>query len=159
MRGAGILVVCVGIFLPGCRSGVQPVSRDFLEGDDISNYRRIFELPPPEDVDVLNSIVIAHDSAPGVMTRDDWAFELIVPPEWIQKTARHLHLARAEEVNSAVTAINDRKQQPLRPWYAPRPISEYQLYYLTLTPVPYIQMMVDAQPEPDGRRHVFISKH
>ena len=159
MRGAGILAVCFGIFLAGCRSNVQPVSRHFLEGDDVANYRRIFELPPPDEVDVINSIVIAHDAAPGVMTRDDWAFELIAPTDWIHKTARHMHLARAEEATHALIAINDRKQQPLRPWYAPRPISEYQLYYFTLTRVPYIQMMVDARPEPDGRRKVFISKH
>ena len=159
MRGLGIAVACASVLLSGCRSSVQPVTRDYFEGDHVSNYRRIFELSPPEDVDVVNSLVIAYGAAPGVMTRDDWAFELVVPAEWIDKTARLMHLARAEEVTAAVDAINYRKEHPLRPWYAPSPITEYELYYLTLTSHPHIQMLVDAQPEPDGRRKVFISKH
>ena len=159
MCRVGITAACVGLALMGCRSYEGPTSRDYLEDDHVSNYRRIFELSPPEEVDVVNSVVIAHGAGRDTITRDDWEFELVVPREWIEKTARHMNLARGEEVTHAVSAINERKEQPIRPWYAPRPITEYELYYFTLTPVPYIQMLVEAQPQPDGRWRVFISKH
>ena len=159
MRSVGILAIGVCIALIGCRSYEEPAVRDYFEGDHVSNYRRVFQVSPPEDVDVLNSVVIAYGAGRDVMTRDDWAFELIVPREWIDKIRQRMLLARAEEVSHAVSAINERKDHPLRPWYAPKPVSEYELYYLTVTPVPYIQMLVDAEPESDGRWRVFISKH
>ena len=146
------------VLLAGCQTSEPLIAREYLEDDHVANYRRVFDLPPREDVDVLNSIVIAYGRKPGIITTDDWLFELVVPASWIERTARLMHLARAEDVNHAVAAINERKQMPLRDWYAPKPVSEYKLYYLSVTSVPYVHMLVESESQPDGRYRVFISK-
>jgi hypothetical protein len=154
----GIVVAAIAHLLLGCCSTDAPVARDYLEDDPVSNYRRVFGISPPEEIDVVNSVVVAYEARPGLYSRDDWAFELVAPDAWIARTARNLHLAPAESVNKAVVSINERKEQSLRPWYAPKPITEYELYYLLPTDTPHIHMLVDAEPEPDGRHRVFISK-
>jgi hypothetical protein len=160
MRAALAALICVSATLfCGCRSHIEVVPGQFFEDDHVSNYRLVFELSPTEDIDVLNSVIVTYDWRLGLNGADDWAFELIVPPAWVERTARVFHLSRGEGQNLAITAINQRKEHPIRSWYAPKPINDYELYYLDLTSIPYIHMLVDDEPELDGRLHVFISKH
>jgi hypothetical protein len=146
------------LLLAGCQSPGLPVARHYIEDDHVSNYRRVFNVSPPEEIDVINSVVIVYNSKPGGTRTDDWAFELSAPASWISRLAGNMHLLPAEAVNDAVASINDRKDHPVRAWYAPKPITEYELYYLSITRVPYVHMLVDIEPEPDGRRRVFLSK-
>lgn len=67
------------VFLGGCRSYTQNTPREYFEGDNAANYQRVFGEFVPPDVTVVNSVVVGHAWRPGVVTTDDFAFELIAP--------------------------------------------------------------------------------
>jgi hypothetical protein len=50
------------------------------------------------------------------------------------------------------------RREHARPWYAPKPLDQYELYR-DLTSVGYVHMLVQKETEPDGRQRVFVSKH
>lgn len=140
-------------FLGGCRTYTESTPRQYLEGDDPGNYRRVFKEDTPPDVTVHHSVVVAYSFRLGVVTTDDFEFELVVPPAWVDGWKKSLHLQ-----TTYLADIVARKNQPIRPWYAPKPITDYQAYR-DLTSVGYLHLLVDKTPEPDGRLHVFFSKH
>ncbi len=141
------------ITLSGCRSYTESTPRQYLEGDHASNYRRVFKEEVPRDVTVLNSVVVAYAWRPGVVTTDDFEFELLVPASWLASRQKSLRLQ--EQFTADIEA---RKNRPMRSWYAPKPFTSYEPYR-DLSSVGYVHMLVDKRVESDGRSHVFFSKH
>jgi hypothetical protein len=76
-RSTSAVVLCV--LLAGCQAYT------FLEQDHHENYRRVFAADPPEEVEVLNSVVVDYSWRPLVVTTDDWEFELLAPRWWIEE--------------------------------------------------------------------------
>ncbi len=142
-------VLAVGLFA-GCHRYVESTPRQILEGDDRGNYRRVFGREPEPDVAVLNSVVVAYSWRPGVVTSDDFEFELLVPDTWITGWMKSLF--------PSTLGLDRRKENPIRSWYLPKPLSAYECYR-DRSSVGYLHMLVDKSPEPDGRRRVFLSKH
>jgi len=141
----------------GCDSYSQSTPRRYLEGDNAANYQRVFESTVPKDVEVAHSVVVAYSMRPGVVTTDDWEFEIVAPQSWIDAQMKRIHLREADQLNGSL--IDHRKKHPIRDWYAPKPISSYNLYYLYVTSIPYVHMLVEKEARADGRHRVFISKH
>jgi hypothetical protein len=54
--------------------------------------------------------------------------------------------------------VEQRKNRPIRSWYAPKSIAEYDSYR-DLTSIGYFHMLVEKTAEPDGRFRAFVSKH
>ena len=69
-----ILVFCI-VMLSGCQRYAQNTPRIIHEGNNASNYQRVFDTSPPSDVTVINSIVISYSWRLGVVTTDDFEFE------------------------------------------------------------------------------------
>jgi hypothetical protein len=145
-----VLLVGVAVFLGGCRSYTHNTPREFFEGDNAANYRRIFNEAVPADVTVVNSVVVGYSWRPGVVTTDDFEFELIAPPSRINLWKTDLY--------PNTLGMAERKARPIRPWYAPKPLDTYRTYR-DLTSVGYVHLLEETQPEPDGRIRVFFSKH
>jgi hypothetical protein len=143
------LALAVGLFT-GCQRYVEATPRQVLEGDDRANYRRVFGREPGPDVLVVHSVVVAYSWRPGVVTSDDFEFELVVPDSWISDWKKSLFPSTFD--------LGYRKEHPIRTWYAPKPLAEYECYR-DRTSVGYLHMLVDKAREPDGRRRVFFSKH
>lgn len=139
--------------LAGCRAYTDSTPRRYLEGDDAADYRRVFREEVPKDVTVVHAVVVAYQWRPGVVTTDDFEFELVVPAAWLAKWKKALYLAQG-----AFPDVAARKNQPIRDWYAPKALGEYEAYR-DLTSVGYVHMLVDRTVEPDGRYRVFFSKH
>jgi hypothetical protein len=167
----------VSLLIVGCRSYAQNTPRTVLEGDDAANYRRVFGEPPFADVDILNSVVVSYSWRPGVVTTDDWEFEVLAPRAWIDRQVESLSLSRAEGSPSEDEMLADvearrplrvgyhwwavlaRKRRPIRAWYAPKPLAAYEVYYLGATSIPYVHMLIERDATSDGRHRVFLSKH
>ena len=162
----------------GCQSYARNTPRTFLEGDNRANYKRVFRENPSPDIEILNSVVVAYAWRPGVVTTDDWEFEILAPRMWVDQRIRALHLTSAGdsppekelladmEAHRPVTGatyhwpgIYERKLHPIRSWYAPKPLATYEIYYLGTTSIIYIHMLVDREVTSDARHRVFISKH
>src|SRR5687768_1237878 len=82
--------------LAGCRSYVESTPSKLLEGDDAANYARVFREPVPADVTVVNSAVVTYAFRPGVVTTDDFEFELLVPRQWTQKAVKRFYLWKSD---------------------------------------------------------------
>ncbi|MGC4072925.1 MAG: hypothetical protein QM760_10455 [Nibricoccus sp.] len=141
------------IGLSGCRSYTESTPSKTFEGDPAANYQRVFKEPVPPDVTVINSVVVGYSWRPGVVTTDDFEFELIVPSSWPARWQKTFHLKPG-----GADDAERRKNNPIRPWYAPKPIASYETYR-DMTSVGYVHMLVDKTAEADGRLRVFISKH
>jgi hypothetical protein len=148
-------LLTLAVALVACRSYTESTPRQFLEGDHAANYARVFGRDPPMGVTVLNSVVVAYSFRPGVVTTDDFEFELIVPRRWIEDYAKQLSKGDDEFKRSQLGA---RKDRPIRPWYAPKALEQYELYR-DYSSVGYLHMLVQKEPESDGRYRVFVSKH
>lgn len=142
--------------LAGCRPYVESTPSKVLEGDDPANYARVFREPLPSDVTVVNSVVVTYSFRPGVVTTDDFEFELIVPRSWIQKATKRFCLGKSE--GEFIQRKLGSRRKDARPWYAPKPLDQYDLYR-DATSVGYVHMLVQKEGEADGRQRVFISKH
>lgn len=142
--------------LAGCRSYVESTPRHYLEGDPPADYARIFRERIPSDVTVVNSAVVTYSFRPGVVTTDDFEFELIVPPQWIEEKAKRFYLSKSEE--EFVQRELGARRADARPWYAPKPLVGYYLYR-DPSSVGYVHMLVQKESEADGRLRLFISKH
>ncbi|MBC8095060.1 MAG: hypothetical protein H7Y43_04540 [Akkermansiaceae bacterium] len=140
----------------GCRSYVDSTPAQLREGDHLANYRRIFREPIPSHVTVVNSAVVTYSFRPGVVATDDFEFELLASPAWIQKKIRRYFLDKGED-DFIRDQLNRRRTQARR-WYAPGPLDQYDLYR-DGTSLGYVHMLVKREMESDGRRRVFISKH
>ena len=134
--------------LMGCQKDAQ------LEGDNAGNYRRVFGMSIPGDVDVVHSVVMTYPWRPFAVTTDDFEFELLAPRAWIVEHAKNL---RSGSENWIRKELGDRQSSRGRSWYAPKPIEAYELYR-DMTSVGYVHMLVDEEMV-NGRCRVFYSKH
>lgn len=152
---AGLCFLAVALLLSGCRTYTQSTPRDYFEGDHAANYSRIFGGAVPSEVTVLNSVVVGYAWRPGVVTTDDFEFELLAPPAtvqaWIKRWGLRTHF-------SDDPGIARRMQHPIRPWYAPGARGDYEAHR-DLSSVGYLHLLIAKTPEPDGRQRVFVSKH
>ncbi|MBL8803012.1 MAG: hypothetical protein JNN27_13500 [Planctomycetes bacterium] len=154
------MVVGLVVFVSRCDQRAAETPREYLESDHAANFERIFDKPVPEDVSIVNSLVVAYEWRLGVVTTDDWEIELLAPRKWVEELREELHLVPvARDWPEGPYSVAGRKQDPFRPWYAPRPLEDYEPYWLQLTSIPYRHMLVQREPEPDGRLRVFVSKH
>lgn len=153
MRCARSALLLVATLPAACQWYVQ---HTVLDTDMLADYERVFGCPVPSNVGVVRSMVVNYAWRPGVVTTDDWCFELLAPRAWIDLQLAELHLepARAEELG----LVPARDGGDLPAWYAPGPLESYEPYVLRLTSIPYVHMLVSSHPEPDGRYRVFTSK-
>jgi hypothetical protein len=140
-----------------CQSYTDATPRRVLDSDPSANYERVFDHPVPKDVEIVHSVVIAYSWRLGVVTTDDWAFEVVAPRSWIDEQIEELDLVSADS-SWGFEDLLQRKQSGLPEWYAPLPIDSYQRYVLLLTSIPYVHMLVSKTPEPDSRYRVFTRK-
>ena len=155
MRWFAILLF-VTIAVTGCQNYIESTPRKLLEGDNQANYQRVFGTIPDDDVIVINSVVVGYAWRPGVVTTDDFEFELLVTDERIKHWAKRFYLARVDS-EFCLRELANRKQEAIRPWYAPKPIDSYELYR-DATSVGYVHMLVDKELV-RGQSRVFLSKH
>src|SRR5688572_703509 len=132
------LLILVAAFA-GCKSYSESTPAKVLEDDHPANYTRVFREPVPSDVTVVNSVVATYSFRPGVVTTDDFEFELLVPLQWIQKKSKRFHLGKSdgEFIERQITSRRERA----RAWYAPKPLDQYDLYR-DPTSVGYVHMLV-----------------
>jgi hypothetical protein len=136
---------------------VESVPRKILEGNNNENYKRIFKAQPSDEIVVLNSVVIDYAWRLGVVTTDDWEFELIAPTTWVSNASDRFYLQK-DDSDSVKSEINRVFQKPIRPWYAINDIDKYELYR-DATSRGYVYMLVSKMPIENGKYHIFISKH
>jgi hypothetical protein len=153
-RALSLLILAATV--AGCMSYVESTPSKVLEGDDPANYARVFREPLPTGATVVNSAVVTYSFRPGVVTTDDFEFELLVSPLWIQKATKRFYLGKSE--GEFIQSQVDARRKDARPWYAPKPLDQYDLYR-DATSVGYVHMLVQKEGESDGRQRVFISKH
>lgn len=142
--------------LVACRRYAESTPVTHLEGDHPANYQRVFDEPVPADVTVVNSIIAAYSFRPGVVTTDDFEFELLVPQPWVEVKAKRFYLRAGD--NEFIRKEIASRQEKARPWYGAQKLEQFELYR-DITSVGYVHMLVRTEPEADGRRRVFISKH
>ncbi|MBI4518597.1 MAG: hypothetical protein HY699_22590 [Deltaproteobacteria bacterium] len=161
-----LALVLTCFVVSGCERCVHSVRAEEHEGDNEWNYQHVFGTRPPT-VTVINSVLISY-SYPwyrypcyaGVVTTDDFEFELLVPRRWIEERLRlfvPVGGLQKDEDAFARRRLGARKDHPFRPWYAPKPINSYDLYH-DLTSATYVHMLVDKEIVGD-RYRAFISKH
>ena len=139
-----------------CRQSAATIPRTILEGDHAGNYQRIFGESMPADVTVVNSIVVTYPARLGVVTTDDYEFEMTVPREWIGKVAKRCYLRKSPAEGDAF--IYNRRREKASLWYGPGALEGYECY-CDITSVGYVHLMVRKEAEADGRVRVFVSKH
>ena len=105
----------------------------------------------------MNAISDCKDS--GETTLPDFEIELIAPEQWILEKSEKLHLKKVEDENSYPYEIFSTRKERANDWYAPKDISKYDLYYLYITSIPYIHMLVDKEQVGEDQHRVFVSKH
>jgi hypothetical protein len=153
MQYALFPILAAIVLLAGCRSYTQSTSPEFFEDDSVANFRRVFMQEVPEDVTVLNSVVVGYSWRPGVVTSHDFEFEMLASERHIAAWQKKFYLRKGQTFG-----VEERKMRPIREWYAPKPFAEYEPYR-DASSAGYVHMLVDRTPEPDGRRRVFVSKH
>ena len=151
--GARVLLLLLGIGLVAC--GHDRIH----EGDHMVSFNRVFGESPPPHVDVVNSIVVEYRWRLGVVSTDDWEFEIVAPSTWIEQKKKAMDLGPVGDDSFAARDVSNRKTHAARSWYAPQPLEAYDAFYLTTTSIPYVHMLVEKQPQPDGRYRLFMSKH
>lgn len=155
MRSRLVLLFLM-VALTGCRHYADSTPRHFLEGDDPANYKRVFKSAVPKGVTVVHSVVVGYAWRPGVVTTDDFEFELLATKEWIGLWAKKFWLMKGDS-EFIRRELGGRKERSVRTWYAPESIDSYELYR-DCTNVGYAHMLVDKEKVGD-RRRVFFSKH
>jgi len=150
-----LLALC--LFFIGCRSYANSTPREIFEGNNSANYERAFKEQMPEGVAVLNSVVIGYAFRPGVVTTDDWEFEIIASYDWVLRFADKFHLQQGKD-GFVQYEIQRRLESPIREWYAVDALDEYELFR-DLTSVGYVHMMVSKNKTDGNNHHIYISKH
>lgn len=153
---AAVLAAGLMLAFAGCQQYANSTPATVLESDDAANYQRVFREAVPPGVDVVRSVVVTYGFRIGVVTTDDWAFEIVAPPAFVDRQKAKWQLGPA---GAAIGAIEARKANPIRPWYAPRPLAAYQALVVQATSVPYVHLLVERRAAPDGRVRLFMSKH
>lgn len=148
-------IICFILF-SGCGT-VKPVLH---EGNNFKNYESIFREKAPSNVEVLNSVYVTYSGWNfGVNTSPDWEIELIVPNKWLKDKIKDLHLRKVKKPKNRVLRLIEYRLKRAKKWYAPKSISSYDCYYLYLTSIPYVHMLVDKKTIKKNRHKVFLSKH
>jgi len=144
------------LFLAGCQ--LKTTIRD---DQPQAAYRSIFDEDVPSGTTVVNSVHATYSGGSiGTNTTADWEIELLTSDAWIAAKAKKMGLRKIASADSGMRSIiADRIKNRARAWYVPKDLNEYECYYLYLTSIPYVHMLVDRTVEPDGRRRVFLSKH
>lgn len=144
------------IIVAGCGT-VTPVHH---EGNNSENYKKIFDESIPSNVQVINSIYVTYSGFNiGLNTTPDWEIELIVSEKWIEDKVEELHLRKVTNpYYSKFDSIKNRLKNA-KDWYVPKPISNYDCYYLYPTSIAYVHMLVDKTPLGKDSYRVFLSKH
>jgi len=144
-----------------CGCFTSAMRYEFLERSHEANYKRVFNSEKPENIQIVNSVVVDYKWSPltmFVVGTDDWEFEIIAPRSWIDEKIKSLYLCEATNpVN--VDSIQDRKDNPIREWYAPKPLEVYESYYEFATSIDYVHMLVEKEKVTDNIYRVFVSKH
>ena len=83
--GVGLIAIALLSVLAGCQQYANSTSATVLESDDAANYERVFREAVPRDVDVVHSVVVTYAFRIGVVTTDDWAFEVLAPRSWVER--------------------------------------------------------------------------
>ena len=148
-----LFVLLLAAALVGCAQDTDSIPAHPLY-DNAGNYQRVFGTPVPVDVSVVHSIVVSYEWRLNAVTTDDFEFELLVPTPWLAEASKRFGL---HHVTAWARSFAARKADAL-PWYAPKPIEEYELYR-DPTSAGYVHMLVDKDREADGRNRVFVSKH
>ena len=150
VAAAAIALVCVGC------------GQDrLLDDDHEETFRELFKASVPADVEVLHSMLRTYRWRLGQVSTPDWQLEVVAPRGWIDRQIQSFHLAPTSEAPHCAGAIVDRQErtQARWAWYAPKPIESYETYCLTATSIPYVHLLMDKEPRPDGRLLVYLSKH
>jgi len=155
MRKIIIAIFCCFIF--SCHGYVESVPRELFEENNNENYERIFKAQPPDEVKIMNSVIVGYAYRPGVVTTDDWEIELIAPITWVSKVSDKFYLHKGDS-DFLKSEIKRRFEKPIRPWYTINDIENYELY-CDATSVGYVHMLVSKMPIENGKYQVFISKH
>ncbi|MCR9092724.1 MAG: hypothetical protein NXI30_00770 [bacterium] len=153
---SGLVALFLLAVLGGCQQYANSTPATVLESDDAANYQRIFREAVPPGVDVVHSVVVTYGFRIGIVTTDDWAFEIVAPRSWVERQKEKLRLGPAA---GSIGAVEARKAEPIRPWYAPRSLSNYDAFVITTTSVPYVHLLSERSAQSDGRVRVFVSKH
>lgn len=148
-----LLLLGLTLSLCSCRGYTDATPRQVFEDNHLLNYRRIFKEEVPKTVTVVNSVVVGYAWRPGVVTTDDFELEMIAPASVLARWKKVFFLQ-----TGGSSDVEERMKRPIRSWYAPGNISEYEAYR-DATSVGYVHMLVRKSPESDGRFQVFISKH
>lgn len=142
--------------LASCRPYVDSTPSRLVDDDHAANYSRVFRETIPPDVTVVHSAVITYSLRPGVVTTDDFEFELIVSHSWIDRTAKRFYLRKSD--GEIIQRELGARREQARPWYAPKPLGHYDLYR-DASSLGYVHMLIEKTEETDGRQRAFISKH
>ena len=148
-----VILMIAGLFLDGCVS-YEPV---FHEDGDWANYEKIFGTKLPSGIKVLNSCYVTYSGFNTVTP--DWEIELVANKEWIDDKVNKFDLKLCTEKNSYVYKSIAKRCQKSKKWYAPKEISNYDCYYLYITSIPYVHMLVEKIPLKNNEFRVFMSKH
>ena len=151
-------LILVYSLLVGCQSYVNSTPRTIYEGNNAENYNRVFKTEPINGVEVINSVVIGYSFRVGVVTTDDWEFELIAPSDWVSSTIENFHLRTGGGNDFIKKEVQRRMEKAIRPWYVVSNLEEFDLYR-DITSVGYVHMLVSKNISDDNRYHVYISKH
>jgi hypothetical protein len=149
------LLVLLGLTfgLCSCRSYTEATPRQVFADNHPLNYRRVFKEEVPKEVTIVNSVIVGYAWRLGVVTTDDFEFELIAPASSLARWKKSFYLRPGGSPD-----VENRKNNPIKPWYAPGNFSDYEAY-CDITSVGYVHLLVRKNPESDGRLHVFLSKH
>jgi hypothetical protein len=151
MTRVSMLIAVIG-GLAACAHYEAPTPRAYLEANP-ENYRRLFGTAIPADVTVVNSVIVEYADRSGVVTHLDYELELLVPTSWVDlEVDRFLHRDQMRE------EVVERLSLAIRPWFVPRPIEAFWAYR-DPSSRGWVHMFVGKEPTPDGRWHVFLSKH
>jgi len=159
MKKKILLLVILGLMCCGCFASLQRY--EFLETSHEANYKRVFGHEKPADIQIINSVVVDYKWRPWTMFvngTDDWEFGIIAPRSWIDEQIKRFYLTSAKK-SIRFDSVQDRKENPIRKWYAPKPIESYESYYEYATSIDYVHMLVDKEKVNDNLYRVFISKH
>ena len=92
--GVGLIAIALLAVLAGCQQYANSTPATVLETDDAENYERVFRVAVPRDVDVIHSVVVTYAFRMGVVTTDDWAFEVLAPRGWVERQSAKWRLVR-----------------------------------------------------------------
>jgi hypothetical protein len=151
-----ILALVFAALLCACRTYVNTAPLNNSEGRNAENYRKSFGTGIPSSIEVVNSIGMRNEwasSVRGTIYTYSYIFEMLVPQEWIDRKAKRNYMYKSSAKIGEWQMQERRKKFPV--WYAPESLDHYDFYYDNSS-FDSIHMVVEKQPQPDGRHRVFV---